>query len=315
MFASLRELRQNYRMELQKVILFYGFTPIRDPEAVQLWQQTLAQTLGVKGRVLISPHGINGTLGGDMSALKKYVKETKRHPGFRKIDFKWSAGTGNEFPHLIVKVRKELVAFGNPDEITVDESGVVGGGVHLKPYEVNKLVKERGDEVIFFDGRNSFEAKVGRFKNAVIPNVITTRDFVDEIESGKYDHLKDKPIVTYCTGGIRCEILSVVMKNRGFNEVYQIDGGIVRYGNKFGNDGLWEGSLYTFDDRLTVDFDDNPALIGECDNCKAPTRQFYNCNTTECHGFTLLCETCGAEPSTRICTHDLSKRHDHEMSG
>jgi UPF0176 protein len=302
-------------MELQKVILFYGFTPIRDPEALQLWQQSLAENLGIKGRVLISPHGINGTLGGDMSALKRYVKETKRHPGFRKIDFKWSAGTGNDFPHLIVKVRKELVAFGNPDEITVDENGVVGGGVHLKPYEVNKLVEERGEDVVFFDGRNSFEAKIGKFKNAVIPNVSTTRDFVDEIESGKYDHLKDKPIVTYCTGGIRCEILSVVMKNRGFNEVYQIDGGIVRYGNRFGNRGLWEGSLYTFDDRLTIDFDENPALIGECDNCNAPTRQFYNCATQACHGLALLCDPCGKDAATRVCTHDQSKRHDHEMSG
>ncbi len=302
-------------MDLQKVILYYAFTPIRDPHALQLWQQTLAESLGLKGRVLISEHGINGTLGGDMAALKRYVKETKRHPGFRKIDFKWSFGTGNDFPHLSVKVRRELVAFGNPDEIAVDEDGVIGGGIHLKPFEVNKLVEERGEEVVFFDGRNSFEAKVGKFKNAIVPDVSTTRDFVEEIESGKYDHLKDKPIVTYCTGGIRCEVLSVVMKNRGFNEVYQIDGGIVRYGNKYGNDGLWEGSLYTFDDRLTVDFDDNPALIGECDNCKAPTRQFYNCSTTSCHGFALLCAPCGEDSSTRVCTHDQVKSHDYEMSG
>jgi UPF0176 protein len=302
-------------MDLQKVILFYAFTPIRDPEAVQLWQQTLAENLGIKGRILISEHGINGTLGGDMAPLTRYVKETKRHPGFRKIDFKWSTGTGNDFPHLIVKVRPELVAFGNPDEIAVDENGVIGGGVHLKPFEVNKLVEERGDEVVFFDGRNAFEAKIGRFKNAIVPDVSTTRDFVDEIESGKYDHLKDKPIVTYCTGGIRCEVLSVVMKNRGFNEVYQIDGGIVRYGNKFGNDGLWEGSLYTFDDRLTIDFDENPALIGECDNCGSSTRQFYNCATQACHGLALLCDPCGKDAATRVCTHDQAKGHDRELIG
>ena len=95
---------------------------------------------------------------------------------------------------------------------------------------MQELVAERGDDVIFFDGRNSYEAKIGKFKNAVVPDVESTRDFVREIESGKYDHLKDKPVVTYCTGGIRCEILSVVMKNRGFNEVYQMDGGIVKYG-------------------------------------------------------------------------------------
>ena len=105
------------------------------------------------------------------------------------------------------------------------------------------------------------------------------------------------------------------MKNRGFNEVYQIDGGIVRYGNKFGNDGLWEGSLYTFDNRLSIDFAANPALIGECDNCKAPTRQFYNCTTASCHQLALLCEPCGADSSSRACPHDPSKQHDHEMSG
>jgi len=302
-------------MDLQKVLLYYRFTPIADPQAVMLWQKTLCESLGIKGRILISPHGINGTVGGDMSALKKYVKQTKKYPGFRGIDFKWSEGTGNDFPRLSVKAKKELVSFGNPDEIQVDENGVVGGGIHLKPFQVDELVKERGDEVVFFDGRNAFEAKIGKFKNAVVPDVTSSQEFVAEIESGKYDHLKDKPIVTYCTGGIRCEILSVVMKNRGFNEVYQIDGGIVRYGNKFGNDGLWEGSLYTFDNRLSIDFAANPALIGECDNCGAPTRQFYNCTTASCHQLALLCEPCGADASSRACPHDPSKQHDYEMSG
>lgn len=103
---------------------------------------------------------------------------------------------------------------------------------------------ERGDEVVFFDGRSAHEARIGKFKNAIIPDVTTTPDFINELDSGKYDHLKEKPIVTYCTGGIRCEVLSVLMKNRGFKEVYQIDGGIVRYGEEFGDDSLWEGSLY-----------------------------------------------------------------------
>ena len=302
-------------IELQKIILFYAFTPLEDPEAIKLWQQALCESLGIKGRILISPHGINGTLGGDMSALKKYVRVTKSYAGFKKIDFKWSEGTGDDFPRLRIRVRDELVAFGAPDELQVDQSGVVGGGVHLRPEEVNKLVEEKGDEVIFFDGRNAFEAKIGKFKNAVVPDVTTTHDFVSEIESGKYDHLKEKPIVTYCTGGIRCEILSSVMKKRGFKEVYQIKGGIVRYGNKFGDKGLWEGSLYTFDNRLSIDFAANPALIGECDNCKAPTRQFYNCTTASCHQLALLCEPCGADSSSRACPHDPSKQHDHEMSG
>ena len=160
-------------MELQKVILYYKFTPISDPEAVRLWQLTLCESLGLKGRILISPHGINGTLGGDMSALKKYVKQTKTYPGFKSTDFKWSDGTGNDFPRLQIRVRDELVAFGNPYEIEVDENGVVGGGKHLTPYAVDQLVKERGEEVAFFDGRNAFEAKIGKFKDAVVPDTLT----------------------------------------------------------------------------------------------------------------------------------------------
>ena len=98
-------------MELQKIILYYGFAPLEDPEAVKLWQKTLCESLGLKGRIIISKHGINGTLGGDMSALKKYVRQTKEYQGFKKIDFKWSEGTGNDFPRLRVRVRPELVSF------------------------------------------------------------------------------------------------------------------------------------------------------------------------------------------------------------
>ena len=175
-------------MNFNKVILYYGFAPISDPQAVKLWQKTLCESLNIKGRILISPHGINGTLGGNMDDVKKYIKNTRQYPGFKKIDFKWSEGTGQDFPKLKIKVKDELVAFGNPGEIKVDENGVIGGGIHLRPEEVNKLVEERGDDVFFFDGRNAFEAKIGKFKNAVVPDVTTSHDFVKEIESGKYDH-------------------------------------------------------------------------------------------------------------------------------
>ncbi len=289
-------------MELQKVILYYGFTPLHDPDAILLWQRTLCENLGLRGRILISTHGINGTLGGDMSALKKYVKQTKQYPGFKHIDFKWSDGTGHDFPRLRVRVRDEVVSFGAPGELAVDEHGVVGGGVHLKPAEVNQLVEERGDEVVFFDGRNAFEAKIGKFRNAIVPDVKTTRDFVGELESGKYDYLKDRPIVTYCTGGIRCEVLSSVMKNRGFSEVYQIEGGIVRYGEAFADRGLWEGSLYVFDSRMNHEFSDEAKVIGVCERCEEPTSKFYNCANLACRKLILLCDTCTADNVSKNCS-------------
>ena len=291
---------QGERRDLAKVILFYAFTPIADPEAIRLWQRDLCESLGLKGRILISAHGINGTLGGAMSALKRYVRKTREFDGFKEIDFKWSDGTGSEFPRLSVKVRLELVTFGRPTEVKVDESGVVGGGKHLKPEEVNRLVEERGD-VVFFDGRNAFEAKIGKFKDAVVPDTSTTRDFIAELESGKYDHLKSKPIVTYCTGGIRCEVLSALMKERGFAEVYQIEGGIVRYGEKFGSKGLWEGSLYTFDARMRIEFDEETEVIGRCDTCGKATRDFVNCIDSSCHEQLLLCNECVVDPIKRSC--------------
>ena len=291
----------------EKIILYYAFTPIKDPEAIQLWQKTLCESLGLKGRILISKHGINGTLGGEISAIRKYVRATKEYPGFRKIDFKYSDGSAEDFPRLRVRVRNELVAFGAQEELEVGPKGIIGGGQHLEPAEVNQLVQDRGEEVVFFDGRNAFEAKIGKFRNAVVPEVETTHDFVKEIESGKYDHLKDKPIVTYCTGGIRCEILSVAMKNRGFQEVYQIKGGIVRYGEKFGDKGLWEGSLYVFDDRMKMDFSPEVKTIGECEACGGKTSNFHDCASLACRDLVLLCESCVEEPSNLACKPDHTR--------
>lgn len=262
---------------------------------MRLWQKTLADGLNLRGRILISPHGLNGTVGGEMADLKQYIKSTKEFAGFKDIVFKWSDGSRDEFPRMSVKVRPEIVAFDAADELRVDETGVVGGGKHLKPGEVNKLVEERGD-VIFFDGRNAHEAAIGKFKDAVVPDTHTSRDFIKELESGKYDDIKDKPIVTYCTGGIRCEILSSLMINRGFKEVYQIDGGIVKYGEAYGDDGLWEGSLRVFDDRMTVDFSDHTKVIGECSHCHGKTSNYENCAFASCNDLVLICDDCKQNP-------------------
>ncbi|MDO8335406.1 MAG: rhodanese-related sulfurtransferase [Candidatus Saccharibacteria bacterium] len=295
-------------MLMQKILLYYKFTPIKDPAAVMLWQKTLTDSLNLRGRILISPHGINGTVGGAMSDLKKYIKITKQFEGFKKTVFKWSEGTREDFPRMSVKVRDELVAFNAGDELIVDESGVVGGGKHLKPKALHKLVEERGADVVFFDGRNAHEAAIGKFKNAVIPETNTTHDFISELESGKYDDIKDKPVVTYCTGGIRCEVLSSLMKNRGFNEVYQIDGGIVKYGEAYKDDGLWEGSLRVFDERMTVEFSDNAKIIGECIHCKEKTSNYENCEWVACNDLVLICETCKTDQSRLFHTENCRQK-------
>ena len=281
-------------MSPSKVILFYGFRPILDPEAIRLWQRDLCERLELKGRILLSVHGINATLGGDQTALEQYVHHTQQYSGFEDIDFKWSEGSGHEFPRLRIRVRDEIVSFGTPGELVVDQHGVVDGGIHLQPAEVNQMVAERGDDVVFFDARNAFEARIGKFRNAVVANVQTSRDFIGQLESGQFDHLKHRPIITYCTGGIRCEVLTAVMKRRGFEEVYQLEGGIVRYGEEFGDAGLWEGSLYLFDSRMHHEFTSEVTVIGVCEQCGDPTSTFANCTNLACRRLLLLCPTCSA---------------------
>lgn len=291
-------------MAQNKIVLFYGFAPVSDPEMLRLWQRALCEKLNLTGRIIVSKDGINATVGGDIKDLKQYVKTTREFPGFKDIDVKWSDGTGDDFPRLSVKARKELVSFGAPGELQVDENGVVGGGTHLKPEELHELVAAKqgvGGEVVFFDGRNAFEAQIGRFKNAIVPDVATTHDFIAELDSGKYDSLKDKPVVTYCTGGIRCEVLSSLMVNRGFKEVYQMDGGIVRYGETFKDKGLWEGSLYVFDKRMHMEFSEEAAVIGRCVRCDSPSSKFENCSNPSCRNLNIYCEDCSADSSTLQC--------------
>jgi UPF0176 protein len=271
-----------------KIILFYVFTPLADPDAIRLWQRDLCESLGLRGRILLSKDGINGTLGGELADVKKYVRKTRQYPAFKNIDFRWSDGNGNDFPRLSVRVRDEVVSFGAPGELRVDENGVQGGGVKLTPEQLHELVAEK--PVTFFDGRNAFEAEIGRFTGAVVPDVENTRDFVAELDRGAYDHLKDEPIVTYCTGGIRCEVLSSLMINRGFREVYQLDGGIVTYGEKFADRGLWEGSLYVFDDRKAIGFSEDAKLIGHCYVCARPSARMENCGDLACRTQLVVCD-------------------------
>ena len=309
-------------MSEPKILLYYVFAPVSDPEAVRLWQRELCESLGLRGRIIISPHGINGTVGGEIDACKQYLRRTREYGPFSGLEVKWSGGSGlidalaeplhgvdrsarwrriTDFPRLSVKVRDELVAFGIPEETRVDAGGVVGGGTHLSPQEVNELVAERGEDVVFFDGRNAWEAEIGRFRGGVVPDTRTTHDFIAQIDAGDYDALKGRPVITYCTGGIRCEILSAAMRDRGFSEVYQVDGGIVKYGEAFGNDGLWEGSLAVFDGREAVDFAPGAAVIGRCRVCDAPSNTVANCADPQCpHRFVV----CSAHTGAPCAEHD-----------
>lgn len=278
---------------MNKIILYYKFTPITDPEMAKRWQKELCMRLGLKGRILISPHGINGTLGGEMHALKAYCRAMNDTEDFKGIDYKWSDGSkdNEDFPKLKVKVKPEIVAFNASDEIVVGKNGIENGGKHLKPEDLHKLVEEKGEDVIFYDGRNMYEAQIGKFKNTIVPKTETSRDFIKDIEEGEISKYKDKPIVSYCTGGIRCEILSAMMLNRGYKEVYQMDGGIVRYGEKYADEGLWEGKLFVFDDRMQMAFSEKSKDIATCEKCGKNTSNLVN-STNIRRKLHVICEEC-----------------------
>jgi UPF0176 protein len=284
-------------MQMQKIILYYKFVPVKDPEMTMRWQRELCKRLDLNGRILISPHGINGTLGGDIDALRKYKKAMNESVIFKDITYKWSDGVKDHFPKLKVKVKPEIVAFDAADEIVVSERGIENGGKHLKPKALHKLVEQKGEDVIFYDGRNMYEAQIGRFKNTIIPNTTTSKDFKKDIEEGEISKYKNRPIVTYCTGGIRCEILSAMMKNRGYQEVYQIDGGIVKYGETFKDEGLWEGKLFVFDDRMQIGFSDKAKDIASCEDCGKKTSHQVN-STNIRRKLHVRCEDCAKDNIT-----------------
>lgn len=276
---------------MEKILLFYKFVPLDDVETVLFWQRALCEKLELRGRVIVSPQGINATLGGDLQHLKFYTREMKAHSRFAGITWKWSDGSAADFPKLSVKIKDEIVVFNATDEIKVGEEGVIGGGDRLKPEQLHELVAARGGDVVFYDGRNPFEAQIGRFKNAIVPNVDHSRDFIDDLEHGEIAQYKDKTIVTYCTGGVRCEVLTALMKNRGFHNVYQLDGGIVKYGERFGDEGLWEGKLYVFDDRMQMSFSEDAVDIATCYNCGVATSRQVNSLGVH-RKLTVCCENC-----------------------
>jgi len=279
---------------MEKIILYYKFVPVKDPDMTMRWQRELCERLGLKGRIIISPHGINGTLAGDLKSLRQYKSQMNISVVFKDIKYKWSEGGNQHFPKLNIKVKDEIVAFDAADEIVVSERGIENGGKHLKPAALHKMLdekKELGEEVIFYDGRNMYEAQIGKFKDSIIPNTTTSRDFKKDIEEGEIARYKDKAIVTYCTGGIRCEILSAMMKNRGYDEVYQLDGGIAKYGEKYADSGLWEGKLFVFDDRVQMGFSDKATDIANCEQCGISTSNMVN-STNIRRKLHVLCENC-----------------------
>ena len=282
---------------MQKIILYYKFVPVTDPQMTMRWQRELCMRLHLQGRIIISKHGINGTLGGELDDVKTYVHEMNVTREFKGIEYKWSDGTREDFPKLSIKVRKELVTLA-PDE----EFDVFDKGTPLRPEAWHTFIDEHPG-VPILDARNNYESEIGAFKGAIKPDIKTFKDIkktLDELP-------KDQPVMTYCTGDIRCEYLSAYMKHKGFKDVYHLDGGIVKYGETYADEGHWEGKCYVFDKRMKLAFSDKSKDVGKCVHCGKSTSEQINCADPSCNKQFVVCPECQANKRTECALHARSK--------
>lgn len=290
------------------IILFYKYVSIEDPEALRQDQKLLCERLGLKGRIIIAQEGINATLEGTTENIEKYLEDLFSRPLFTDIHIKKSEGTGNAFPKLSVKVRPEIVAT-HLAERDIDPNKTTGK--YLTAEELHEWFKT-GKEFYIVDMRNEFEQAVGMFRNSVKSGMGYFRDLPKVLSS--LDHLKNKTILTVCTGGVRCEKASGFLVENGFKDVYQLYGGIVTYMEKYpGEDFI--GSLYVFDNRLVMGFnmdDPNREILGRCVVCQKPSEHFINCRDGFCHRHFIVCENCLNGEDAILCPmgcRDYSQEH------
>lgn len=259
------------------VILFYKYIAIEDAETFAAEQRELCSSLGLKGRVLIASEGINGTLAGSAADVNRYITLLRADPRFADIEVKVSAGDAGTFPKLVVKVRPEIVTL-NAGAITPDKDN------QLSPSEWKTMLEEN-PEAVPLDIRNRFEWDAGRFEGAIVCDIEHFRELPQYVD--RLQNLKDKTVLMYCTGGIRCEKASALFRSKGFKNVFQLHGGIAAYQEEFGNEH-WQGECFVFDQRMTVRVDEGLVQIGRCAHTGRATSRFVNCLHDPCHKLFIL---------------------------
>lgn len=269
-----------------QVLLYYKYVAVEDPEKLKESQIKLCRELNIKGRIIVAKEGINGTLEGLTENTQQYIKELEKDPRFKGINFKKSAGDGNAFPKLSVKSRPEIVAARLPD-LNPNETT----GKYITADELHDWF-ESGREFYTVDMRNDYEYSSGYFENSIFSGLHNFFDLPSVLP--QLENLKDKTIVTVCTGGVRCEKASGFLVLNGFKDVYQLKDGIQTYMEKYPN-SYFKGKLYVFDNRLTVGFNtDDPSheIVGKCYHCSTPADTYTNCEYDMCHYHYICCENC-----------------------
>ena len=277
---------QNYQ-----ILLYYKYVSIEDPEQFSKEHLKLCTELELKGRILVAKEGINGTVSGTIDQTEKYMEIMHQDPRFADLWFKIDAAKGHTFEKMHVRPRKELVTFRLEEDIDPHQLT----GKYLSPKEFYQQLQE--EDVIVLDGRNDYEYDIGHFRNAIRPNVKSFREFPDWIREN-LAQFKDKKILTYCTGGIRCEKLSGFLLKEGFKDVAQLHGGIVTYGKDPEVRGkLFDGKCYVFDNRISVPINqtEEATVISQCFHCGKPADKYINCGHVTCDLRHIVCESCEEE--------------------
>ena len=272
---------------MYKVISFYKYVGIEDPGSFAKEHLDWCIANGLKGKIYVAGEGINGSVFGTKEQVELYKSELKKYRIFDDIWFKETETEEIAYPKMHVRVKDEVVNSGLND---IDPGK---GGKRLKPEELLNFYEE-GTDFVIVDARNWYESRIGKFKNAITPDITHFREWPKVVESLK--GYKDKTVVTYCTGGIRCEKASAYMIKEGFKNVYQLDGGILNFINKY-PDTYWLGSMFVFDDRKVIDPNTKEELkcTAECEFCGKPTSYYINCHNQDCDRIIIICHDCKIE--------------------
>ncbi|MGG2106690.1 rhodanese-related sulfurtransferase [Lysinibacillus pakistanensis] len=261
-----------------QVLLYYHYTKIEDPAAFSATHLAMCKEIGLKGRILVANEGINGTVSGTIKQTEQYMANMQADSLFKGIVFKIDATDGHTFKKMHVRPRPELVNLGleedvNPHELT---------GRYLSPEQF--LAEMQDENTVVLDVRNTYEYDVGHFRGAIRPDVKNFRDTPEWVRANR-ELFEGKNVLTYCTGGIRCEKFSGWMKREGFGDVGQLHGGIATYGKDPVTKGqLWDGQMYVFDERLTVPINQvEHVIIGRDHYDGEPCERYINCANPECN--------------------------------
>ena len=247
------------------VATLYKFFKVDDLVALQDQLYAICNKNNVMGTILIANEGVNGTISAKPKEIEETLISIQKDDRFSEIEIKYSSTNKQPFHKMRVRLKKEIVTIGLPE---INPNKTVG--TYVKPEEWNDIISD--PDVILIDTRNKFEIKIGSFKNALDPRTTSFRDFPEWVKKFKQDKTNtNKKIAMYCTGGIRCEKASSLMKEEGFNEVYHLQGGILKYLEQVEKEkSLWEGECFVFDDRVCLTENLEVGSYKMCFACRMP---------------------------------------------